>query len=98
CVRSNVPAPVPTTGCACHDFHASCHQFQRLLEERFVRLFAPCPADLAVGSLNLCSTFDGVIPAASRAPTPTTAARTTARTAARPSLSRHASVTGRRAS
>src|SRR5207248_7311735 len=78
CVRSNVPAPVPSSGCARQDLHASCHQFQRLLDERFVKLFAPFPADVGVGSLNLCSTRDGVIPAANNEPTPTSAATITA--------------------
>ena len=52
CVRSNVPAPVPSTGCARHDFHASCHQFQRLLGEVRQVVRSLPGGDTGAGSLN----------------------------------------------
>src|SRR5919204_319460 len=61
---SNEPAPVPASACDFHADHASCHQFQRLLEESSPSRLALDPVADAAGSLNLWETFDGVIPAA----------------------------------
>src|SRR5438105_8543823 len=95
---SNDPAPVPSNACARHDFHASFHHSQRLLEESSRRRPAPEAGPEAAGSLNLWKTRDGVTPAASVTTTTKTTATPAAAAAPRSSRRLHASVNPRRRS